>query len=123
MPELFGREILSHITPSGEKKVNAYQLFWVMAANNGKLPMLMYTELDLDFLGSMVPNVGVLIIQEANELPDNYHEIKLPGSISWNLIKFICKVFESKYCSQVYENFDCPTGVSPSQQTGQNPVR
>ena len=43
------------------------------AANHGKLPMSMYIELDLDFLGIVVPKVGVLITEEPNELLDECH--------------------------------------------------
>ena len=39
----------------------------------------MYVELDLDFLGIVVPKVGVLITQEPNELLETCHKTKLPG--------------------------------------------
>ena len=45
-----------------------HQLFQLAAANNGKLPISMYVELDLDFLGIVVPKVGILITEEPNEL-------------------------------------------------------
>ena len=61
MPELFEQEILPHIKPSDEEKAEAHQLFQLTAANNEKLPVSMYVELDLDFLGIVVPKVGVLI--------------------------------------------------------------
>ena len=72
---LFEQEILPHFKPSDEEKVAAHQLFQLTAANNGKLPMSMYVELDLDFLGIVVPKVGVLIIQEPNELLNACHKI------------------------------------------------
>ena len=49
--------------------------------------MSMYVELDVDFLGVIVPKVGILITQEPSELLDDCHKTKLPGIISWNLIK------------------------------------
>ena len=55
--------------------------------------MSMYVELDLDFWEVIVPKVGVLITQEPNELLDDCHKTKLPGSISWNLIKLAYQVF------------------------------
>ena len=73
----------------------------------------MYVELDLDFLGIVVPNVGVLITQEPSELLDEYHRPKLPGVMSWNLIKLFYEVFIQKHGIMSLENFDCPTGVSP----------
>ena len=62
----FERKILPHIIPSSGEKAEAHQLFQLTAANNGKLPMSMYVELDLGFLGIMVPKVEVLITQEPN---------------------------------------------------------
>ena len=76
MPELFEQEILPHIKPSDGEKAKAHQLFQLTAANNGKLPFYMYVELDLDFLSIVVPNVGVLITKEPNELLES-HAIKL----------------------------------------------
>ena len=83
----FEQEILPHIKPSDGEKTKAHQLFQLTAANNGKLPVSMYVELDLDFLGIVVPKVGVLITQEPNELLESCHKTKLPGVVGWNLIK------------------------------------
>ena len=66
MPELFEQEILSHIQPSDGEKAKAHQLFQLTAANHGKPTISMYVELDLDILGIVVPNIGVLITQEPN---------------------------------------------------------
>ena len=71
----------------------------------------MYVELDLDFVGIVVPKVGVLITQEPNELLDTYHKTKLPGVVSWNLIELAYEVFVKNYGVLCLENFDCPTGV------------
>ena len=75
----FEQEILPHIKPSDGEKAKAHQLFQLTAANNGKLPVSMYVELDLDFLGIVVPKVGILITQEPNELLETCHKTKLPG--------------------------------------------
>ena len=108
----FEQEILPHIIPSDGEKAEAHQLFQLTAANNGKLPISMYVELDLDFLGIVVPKVGVLITQEPNELLDTCHKTKLPGMVGWNLIKLVYEVFVKKYGVLCLENF-CPTWVSP----------
>ena len=63
----FEQEILPNIKPSDGEKAKVHQLFQLTAANNGKLPISMYVELDLDFLGIVVPKVGVLITKEPNE--------------------------------------------------------
>ena len=74
----FEQEILPHIKPADGEKAEAHQLFQLTAANNGKLPVSMYVELDSDFLG-IVPKVGVLITEEPNELLETHHKTKLPG--------------------------------------------
>ena len=109
----FKQEILPHIKPSDGEKVKAHQLFQLTAADNGKLPISMYVELDLDFLGIVVPKVGVLITKEPNELLESCHKTKLPGVVGWNLIKLAYEVFVKNYGVLCLENFDCPTGVSP----------
>ena len=113
MPELFEQEILPHIRPSDGEKVEVHQLFQLTAANNGKFPVFMYVELDLDFLGIAVPKVGILIAQEPNELLDTCHKTYLSGMVDWNLIKLAYEVFVQNYGVICMENFDCPTGVSP----------
>ena len=94
---LFEQEILPHIRPSDGEKAEAHQLFQLTAANNGKVSVSMYVELDLDFWGIVVPKVGVLITQEPNELLDTCHKTKLPGVVGWNLIKLAYEVFIQKH--------------------------
>ena len=77
----FEQEILPYIKPADGEKARAHQLFQLTAANNGKLPVSMYVELDLDFLGIVVPKVGVLITHEPNELLET-HAIK-PNCLAW----------------------------------------
>ena len=109
----FEQEILPHIKPADWEKAKAHQLFQLTAANDGKLPVSMYVELDLDFLSIVVPKVGVLITQEPNELLETCHKTKLPGVVGWNLIKLAYEVFVKIYGVLCLGNFDCPTGVSP----------
>ena len=109
----FKQEILPHIKPSDGEKAKAHQLFQLTAANNGKLPISMYVELDLDFLGIVVPKVGGFITQELNEHLETCHKTKLPGMVGWNLTKLAYEVFVKNYGVLCLENFDCPTGVSP----------
>ena len=94
------------------EKAEVHQLFQLTAANHGKLLISMYVELDLDFLGIVVTKAGVLITQEPNELLHECHKTKLPGVISWNLIKLAHQVFVQKCDLVSLEKFNCPTGVS-----------
>ena len=54
----FEQEILPHIKPSDREKANAHQLFHLTAANDGKLPISMYVELDLNFFGHFCAKSG-----------------------------------------------------------------
>ena len=73
----------------------------------------MYTELDLTFLGLKVPNVGVLIAEEPNQVLDKKHQTRLPGIVGWNLIWLSYNVFVQKYGTTGFHSFMCPEGVNP----------
>ena len=60
-----------------------------------------------------MPKVGVLIVQNPNELLDDYNKSKLAGIIGWNLIKLAYQVFVEKFGKESLEKFNCPTGISP----------
>ena len=68
------------------EKLDAQILFNLTAANHGQLPMKKYIEVDVNFMGLKVPNVGFLIIDEPNRVLDKKHQTKLPGIIGWNMI-------------------------------------
>ena len=61
------------------------------------MPIRMYTKLDLTFLGLKVPKVGVLIVEEQNQVLDKKHQTRLPGIIGWNLIRLSYDMFIKKY--------------------------
>ena len=107
----FEQEILPHFKTSDGEKAEVYQLFQLTAANNWKLPISMYVELDLNFSGIVVPKVGFLITQEPNALLDTHHKTKLPDVVGWNLIKLAYEVFVENYGLLCLENYDCATGV------------
>ena len=77
------------------------------------MPIKMYTELDLTFFGLKVPNVGVLIAEEPNQVLDKKHQARLPGIIGWNLIQLSYDVFIQKYGTTGFDSFICPEGVNP----------
>ena len=106
----FEWEILPHIRPSSGEKAEDHQLFQLTAANNGKLPVSMYVQLDLDFLGVIVHKVRVLITPEPNELLDDQHKIKLPGIIGWKLIKLAYQVFVKKNWTRELGKFSLSNG-------------
>ena len=61
------------------KKADAHKLFNLTVANDGQLPIKMYTELDITFLGLKVPNVGMLVIENPSQVLDKKHQSKVPG--------------------------------------------
>ena len=68
------------------EKAYADTLFRLTVANDGQMPITMYTELDFTFVGLKVPNVGVLITEESNQVLDKENQTNLSGIVGWNLI-------------------------------------
>ena len=63
------------------EKAKTHQFFHLTVANDGKLSVKMYTELDITFLGLKVPNVGILVVEDLSQVMDKKHESKLPGLV------------------------------------------
>ena len=109
----FDQHILPKIKLATGEKADAHCLFKLTVANDGQMPIKMYTELDLTFLGLKVLNVGVLIAEEPNQVLDKKHQTRLPGIIGWNLIWLSYDVFIKKYGTTGFNSFICPEGVNP----------
>ena len=99
-------------TPMGEK-ADVHILFNLTVTNDRQLPVKTYVELDINFLGLKVPNVGFLILKEPNRVLDKKHQTKLPGIISWNLIWLTYKVFVERYGGEKFDSYECLGGVNP----------
>ena len=108
----FDQHILPKIKPATGEKASAQSLFKLTVANDGQMPIKMYTKLDLTFLGLKVPKVGVLIAEELNQVLDKKHQIRLPGIVGWNLIWLSYDVFVQKYGTTKFDSFMCPEGVN-----------
>ena len=93
----------------GEKS-DAHILFNLTAANDGQLPVRKHIELDVNFMGLKVPNMGFLIIDEPNKVLEKKYNTKLPGIISCNMIQLAFKVFENKYGEESFNSFQCSGG-------------
>ena len=57
-----------------------------MVAKDWQLQVKMYMELDINFLGLKVLNVGVLIVEDLSQVLDKKHQSKLSGIVGCNLI-------------------------------------
>ena len=77
----FEQHLLPKIQVATSEKAKAHQLFHLMVANEGQLPVKMYTELDINFLGLKVPNVGVLVVEDPSQVLDKKLQSKLPGIV------------------------------------------
>ena len=95
------------------EKLDAHLLFNLTAANDGQLPAKKYIELDVNFMGLKVLNVGFLIIDEPNRVLEKKHHTKLPGIAGWNMIQLTYKVFIKKYREESFNSFQCLVGVNP----------
>ena len=109
----FEKHLLPKIQAVTGKKADAHQLFHLTVANDGQLPVKMYTELDISILGLKVPNVGILIIADLSQVMEKKHQSKLPGNIGWNLIQLSYNAFVEKYGTSGFYSFVCLGGVNP----------
>ena len=109
----FEKHLLPKIQEATGEKAKAHQLFHLMVTNNGQLPVKMYTELDINFLGLKVPNVGVLIVDDPTQVLDKKHQTKLPGIVGWNLIWLSYNAFVEQYGASGFDSFVCLEGVNP----------
>ena len=96
----------------GEKS-DAHIFLNLTAANDGQLPMKKYIELDVNFMGLKMPNVGFLIIDEPNKVLERKHNTKLPGIIGWNMIWLTYEGFINRYGEESFNSFQCLVGVNP----------
>ena len=85
--------LLPKIQVAMSEKAKAYQLFNLMVANDGQLSVKIYMELDINFLGLKVPNVGALVVEDPSQVLDKKHQSKLPGMVGWNLVWLSYNVF------------------------------
>ena len=109
----FDQHILSKIKLATGEKADAHCLFKLTVANDEQMPIKMYTEIDLTFLGLKVLKVHVLIAEEPNQVLDKNHHTRLPGIIGWNLIWLSYDMFIQKYGTTGFDSFICPEGVNP----------
>ena len=109
----FDQHILPKIKLATGERADAHCLFKLTVANDGQMPIKMYTELDWIFLGLKVPKVGVLIAEEPNQVLDKKHQTRLPGIIGWNLIQLSYDMFIQKYGTTGFDSFICPERVNP----------
>ena len=109
----FEKHLLPKIQEATGEKAKAHQLFHLTVANNGQLLVKMYAELDINFLGLKVPNVGVLIVDDPTQVLDKKHQTKLPGIVGWNLIWLSYNAFVEPYGASGFDSFVCPEGVNP----------
>ena len=109
----FEKHLLPKIQDATGEKAKAHQLFHLTVANNGQLPVKMYTELDISFLGLKVLNVGVLIVDDPTQVLDKKHQTKLPGIVGWNLNRLSYNTFVEQYGASGFDSFVCLEGVNP----------
>ena len=109
----FEKHLLPKIQEVTGGKAKVHQLFHLTVTNDGQLPVKMYAELDINFLGLKVPNVGVLIIDDPSQVLDKKHQTKLPGIVGWNLIQLSYFAFVEQYGATGFDSFVCPEGVNP----------
>ena len=66
----FEKHLPAKIQAATSEKAEAHQLFHLTVTNGGQLPVKMYMELDINFLGLKVLNVGVLVVEDLSQVLD-----------------------------------------------------
>ena len=107
----FNQHLLPKIKVAISEKAEAHQLFNLTVTNDGQLPVKMYTELDITFLGLKVPNVGILVVEDPSQVLNKKHQLKLPGIVGWNLVQLSYNAFIKKYGTAQFNSFTYPEGV------------
>ena len=109
----FNQHLLPKIRGVASEKAKAHQLFNLTVTNDRQLPVKMYTELDITFLGLKVPNVGILVVEDPSQVLDKKHQSKLPCIAGWNLVWLPYNTFIEKYGTSGFDSFTCLEGVNP----------
>ena len=109
----FEQHLLPKIQVVTSEKAKAHQLFHLMVTNDGQLPVKMYIELDINFLGFKVLDVGTLVMEDPSQALDKKHQSKLPGIVGWNLVWLSYNAFTEKYGTSGFDSFICLEGVNP----------
>ena len=97
---------------SGEKS-EAHTLFHLMVASDEQLPITKFVELDLNFMGLIIPRVGILVTSDPDWLQDPKPQTRLLGEVGRNLVHLAFKEFIKLYGTTVFDSFNCPSGVRP----------
>ena len=95
------------------EKAHGHSLFYLTITNGRPLLVKMYTELDINLLGLMVPNAGFFIVEESNEVLDKKHQSKLPGINICNLTWLTYQAFAEKYGVVASDSSTCLKGGNP----------
>ena len=109
----FDENLMHLVKAHSDEKSEAHTLFHFMVANDEQLPITKYFELDLNFIGLIVPRVGILVTRDPNQLLDPEYQTRLPEAVGWNQVHLAFKEFIELYRTAVFNSFDCPSGVNP----------
>ena len=109
----FDQNIKPKLGPARGPETNLHNLFDLKGANGGDIPITKYIEMDVTFLGCRMQKVGFLVVKDPIDLLQTKKKTKLPGIISWNLIKLAYQEFIKKHPVEVYNSFQCPQNVDP----------
>ena len=105
----FDQSIKPKLGPVRGPEANLHNLFDLKRVNGGDIPIIKYFEMDAAFLRLRVPKVGFFVVKDPcdRDLLQTKRKTKLPGIISWNLIKFSYQEFIRKYPVEVFNSFQC----------------
>ena len=109
----FETHILPKIKPATSEKANTCSLFRLTVANDGQMPIKMYTELDLTFWGLKCQMWMCQSCKNHTRCLIKNIKTKLPGIVGWNFIWLSYNTFVKEYGTTEFDSFKCPEGVVP----------
>ena len=109
----FDKHLKPIVSPSSGEKREAHSLFRLTTANDGQMPDSIYIDMDVNFLGLNVPDVGILITKDPSYILDDTHQTWMPTVVAWNLIRLSFNAFVTNHLTAVFKCFQCPPGLNP----------
>ena len=108
----FEKGILPKLGSTDKAQMGAHNYFTLSAANDGIIPISAYVELDIEFEGFLIKDVGFLVTKDPSTHLGRKRKLKTPGVIGCNLLKLACLQVVQKYGIGVFDQDVKPAGIS-----------
>ena len=86
----FEKGILPKLGSTDKAQMGAHNYSALSAANDSIIPISAYVELDIEFDGFLIKDVGFLVTKDPSTHLGKKRKLKTPGVIGCNLLKLAC---------------------------------